>query len=78
MKIPLILLCLILTGCGTRIYSPDGKPRFTTTANLQAKNIRVGDFSADELTLDHATPFKAIGDIVNQALTLAGAGAFLR
>lgn len=78
MRLIFLAACLACSSCGTHLYGPNGQKRLTTTANLTAKKLTIGDFSATNLTLDHATPFKAIGDIITQAMTFLGVGTFLR
>jgi hypothetical protein len=67
-----LLLCLLLTGCQTVVYGPDGKRQFATGAN--AKNLTFtgpGTYlHADDL--NHSTPTRAAGAVIGNAATGIG------
>jgi hypothetical protein len=68
----LLVLLLALSGCATKFYDSNGKPRFSTTANVEMKNARLGDFSADELKIDSTSPINAVGKTFQGIMSTLG------
>jgi hypothetical protein len=69
------LLALLLSGCSTTVYGPNGKPQLRTYADATDLHFIGPGTELSAATLNHSTPTKAGANGVVSGITALGAAA---